>query len=101
MIPWATFTSPEVARVGLNEDDARAQGIPVEVTRYGIDDLDRAIADGSDRGFVKVLTPPFDSAAMKALPKSARKIPIPVMVTGGEVCPADSKLIWPYICKRR
>lgn len=58
VIPWATFTSPEVARVGLNEDDARAQGIPVEVTRYGIDDLDRAIADGSDRGFVKVLTPP-------------------------------------------
>ena len=58
VIPWATFTSPEVARVGLNEDQAREQGIEVEVTRYGIDDLDRAIADGSDRGFVKVLTPP-------------------------------------------
>lgn len=58
VIPWATFTSPEVARVGLNEQDARAQGVKFEVTRYGIDDLDRAIADGSAEGFVKVLTPP-------------------------------------------
>ncbi|GAA5127095.1 FAD-dependent oxidoreductase [Alloalcanivorax gelatiniphagus] len=58
VIPWATFTAPEVARVGLNENEAREKGIEVEVTRYGIDDLDRAIADGSDRGFVKVLTPP-------------------------------------------
>ncbi|MFP1677821.1 FAD-dependent oxidoreductase [Alloalcanivorax sp. C16-2] len=58
VIPWATFTSPEVARVGLNEDEARERGIEVEVTRYGIDDLDRAIADGSDQGFVKILTPP-------------------------------------------
>jgi pyruvate/2-oxoglutarate dehydrogenase complex dihydrolipoamide dehydrogenase (E3) component len=58
VIPWATFTDPEVARVGLSEDEARAQGIDYEVTRYGIDDLDRAIADGADYGFVKVLTKP-------------------------------------------
>lgn len=58
VIPWATFTSPEVARVGLNEQDARQQGVPYEVTRFGIDDLDRAIADGTDEGFVKVLTEP-------------------------------------------
>ncbi len=58
VIPWATFTSPEVARVGLNEEDARAQEVDFEVTRYGIEDLDRAIADGSNLGFVKVLTPP-------------------------------------------
>jgi pyruvate/2-oxoglutarate dehydrogenase complex dihydrolipoamide dehydrogenase (E3) component/uncharacterized membrane protein YdjX (TVP38/TMEM64 family) len=58
VIPWATFTSPEVARVGLNEQDAIAQDIAYEVTRYGIDDLDRAIADGSAEGFVKVLTRP-------------------------------------------
>lgn len=58
VIPWATFTSPEVARVGLNEQEAQQQGIPVEVTRFGIDDLDRAIADGTDEGFVKVLTEP-------------------------------------------
>ena len=58
VIPWATFTDPEVARVGLNEDEAREQGIEVEVTRYGIDDLDRAIADSHDHGYVKVLTPP-------------------------------------------
>ena len=58
VIPWATFTDPEVARVGLNEQDAKEQGIPYEVTRYGIDDLDRAIADSEAHGFVKVLTVP-------------------------------------------
>ena len=58
VIPWATFTDPEVARVGLSEAEAREKGIPFEVTRYGIDDLDRAIADGSAHGFVKVLTVP-------------------------------------------
>ena len=58
IVPWATFTDPEVARVGLNEHDAREQGVPYEVTRYDIDDLDRAIADGEAHGFVKVLTVP-------------------------------------------
>jgi len=58
IVPWATFTDPEVARVGLNEMDAMAQNIPHEVTRYGIDDLDRAIADGEAHGFIKVLTVP-------------------------------------------
>ncbi len=58
VIPWATFTEPEVARVGLNEQEARAKGIDHEVTRYGLDDLDRAIADGSEEGFIKVLTVP-------------------------------------------
>jgi dihydrolipoamide dehydrogenase len=57
-IPWSTFTEPEVARVGLNEQDAREQGIPYEVVTYGIDDLDRAIVDGEAHGFVKVLTRP-------------------------------------------
>ncbi|MEE8127461.1 MAG: mercuric reductase [Nitrospinaceae bacterium] len=58
VIPWATFTDPEVARVGLNEKDAKEQGIPYEVATYGIDDLDRAIADSEDKGYVKLLTPP-------------------------------------------
>ena len=58
VIPWATFTDPEVARVGLSETEATDQGIAFEVTRYGIDDLDRAIADGTAHGFVKVLTVP-------------------------------------------
>ena len=58
VIPAATFTSPEIARVGINEQEAVEKGIAVEVTRYGIDDLDRAIADGTDHGFVKVLTIP-------------------------------------------
>ncbi len=58
VIPWTTFIDPEVARVGLNEEDAKEKGIAFEVTRYGIDDLDRAIADGDARGFVKILTAP-------------------------------------------
>ncbi|HEY8095303.1 MAG TPA: FAD-dependent oxidoreductase, partial [Methylobacter sp.] len=58
VIPWATFTDPEVARVGLNEQDAKAKGIAYEVSTYHLDDLDRAIADGVAHGFVKVLTAP-------------------------------------------
>jgi pyruvate/2-oxoglutarate dehydrogenase complex dihydrolipoamide dehydrogenase (E3) component len=58
VIPWATFIDPEVARVGLNEQDAKEKGIAYEVTKYGIDDLDRAIADSEAHGFVKVLTVP-------------------------------------------
>jgi dihydrolipoamide dehydrogenase len=58
VIPWATFTDPEVARVGLNEEEAKEKKIPYEVSVYGIDDLDRAIADGEAHGFVKVLTAP-------------------------------------------
>ena len=58
VVPWCTFVDPEVARVGLNEQDAQAENIPYEITRYGIDDLDRAIADTENVGFVKVLTVP-------------------------------------------
>ena len=58
VIPWATFIDPEVARVGLNEQEAKEKKIPYEVTQYGIDDLDRAIADSEAHGFVKVLTVP-------------------------------------------
>ena len=56
IVPWATFTDPEVARVGLNEKEAAAKGIKYEVTRYDLDDLDRAIADSEDRGFIKIIT---------------------------------------------
>ncbi|MBL0352790.1 MAG: FAD-dependent oxidoreductase [Dechloromonas sp.] len=58
VIPWATFIEPEVARVGLNELEAKEKGIAYEVTTYGIDDLDRAIADSVAHGFIKVLTVP-------------------------------------------
>ncbi len=58
VIPWATYTDPEVARVGLNEQEAREKGIAFEVTTYGFDDLDRAIADSENLGLVKVLTVP-------------------------------------------
>jgi len=58
VIPWATFVEPEVARVGLNEQEAKEKHIAYEVSRYDIDDLDRAIADGEAHGFIKVLTVP-------------------------------------------
>ena len=58
VIPWATFTDPEVARVGLSEVEAKESGIAYEVTRYRLDELDRAITDGAAGGFVKVLTAP-------------------------------------------
>ena len=57
-LPYSTFTHPEIARIGLNEADAKEKGIEVEITKYPIDDLDRAIADSADEGFVKVLTVP-------------------------------------------
>lgn len=58
VIPFATFTDPEVARVGLNEQQANAQGMAYEVTSYELDDLDRAITDSEAHGFIKVLTVP-------------------------------------------
>jgi dihydrolipoamide dehydrogenase len=56
VIPWATFCDPEVARVGLSEIEALEKGVAYDVTKYGIDDLDRAITDNEAKGFVKVLT---------------------------------------------
>ena len=58
VIPWVIFTSPEVGRVGLSETEAREQDIPVEVTRFDLDELDRAITEDETRGFIKVLTTP-------------------------------------------
>ena len=58
VIPWTTFIDPEVARVGLNEQEALDKGIAYELTKYKLDDLDRAIADSETEGFVKVLTVP-------------------------------------------
>ncbi|MBU1263862.1 MAG: FAD-dependent oxidoreductase [Gammaproteobacteria bacterium] len=58
VIPWATFVDPEVARVGLNEQEAKEKGIPFEISRYDLAELDRAIVDAEAHGFVKVLTVP-------------------------------------------
>ncbi|MCH7370575.1 MULTISPECIES: FAD-dependent oxidoreductase [Aeromonas] len=58
VIPAATYTSPEIARVGLNQGEARARGIPFEATRFPLAELDRAITDGERQGFVEVLTVP-------------------------------------------
>jgi len=58
VVPWSTFIDPEVARVGLNEQDAKEKGIAYEVVKFELEELDRAIADGSEAGFIKVLTVP-------------------------------------------
>ena len=58
VVPWVTFTAPEVARVGLSEREAQEKSLAVTVTRVGYDDNDRAIAEGEMAGFIQVLTPP-------------------------------------------
>ncbi|MFA5515083.1 MAG: FAD-dependent oxidoreductase [Desulfuromonadales bacterium] len=58
VIPWTTFTDPEVARVGLSEDEAKEQKIDYEIARFELAELDRAITEGEEHGWVKVLTPP-------------------------------------------
>ena len=58
VVPWATFTDPEVARVGLSEEEAKQRGTPYEITRYELNEHDRALADGEARGFIKILTVP-------------------------------------------
>ena len=66
VVPWATYTDPEVARVGLSEDEARVAGIEVEVSRHALAHVDRAIADGETRGFIKVLTRPGSDRVLGA-----------------------------------
>ena len=66
IVPWATFTDPEVAHVGLGETEAKKRNIPYEIASYGIDDLDRAIADSEDQGFIKVLTKPGSDKVLGA-----------------------------------
>ncbi|MDT8440856.1 MAG: FAD-dependent oxidoreductase [Desulfuromonadales bacterium] len=58
VIPWCTFTDPEVARVGLNETEARQQNIDHEVSVFEMAELDRAIAEGEEHGWIKIITPP-------------------------------------------
>lgn len=57
-LPAVTFTDPEIARIGLTEAEAARQKIAVEVTRFDLGTLDRALTDGAAEGFIKVLTPP-------------------------------------------
>ncbi len=66
VIPWVTFTDPEIARVGLNESEAKEKGIAYELTEYGIDDLDRAICESKAHGFVRVLTKPGSDVILGA-----------------------------------
>ena len=58
VIPWTTFTDPEVAHVGHNQATAKAAGIAYEIVRYDLGHLDRAVAEGANKGFVTVLVPP-------------------------------------------
>jgi pyruvate/2-oxoglutarate dehydrogenase complex dihydrolipoamide dehydrogenase (E3) component len=57
-VPWVTYTDPEVAQVGLTEEDAAERGIAHAVHRFDWSELDRAITESEDKGFIKVLTPP-------------------------------------------
>jgi pyruvate/2-oxoglutarate dehydrogenase complex dihydrolipoamide dehydrogenase (E3) component len=58
VLPWVTFTDPEVAHVGHNELSAKEAGVEYEVVRYDLSHLDRALAEGANRGFVKLLVQP-------------------------------------------
>ncbi len=58
LVPWTTFVDPEVARVGLNEEEAQRQGIAYELSRFDYGELDRAVTDGTTRGWIQVLTVP-------------------------------------------
>ena len=71
VVPWVSFTDPEVARVGCPKPMRASEGIAVEVTRYGLDDLDRAITDGAAHGFVKVLTAARQRTRFSASPSWA------------------------------
>ncbi|WP_201594205.1 FAD-dependent oxidoreductase [Psychrobacter vallis] len=57
VVPWTTFLDPEIARVGLNEQEAIDKGIDFEITRYDFKDLDRAVTESANHGFIKVITP--------------------------------------------
>ena len=67
VIPAVTFVDPEVARVGINEREATQRGIKYEITRYDLEDLDRAITEDSAQGFVKILTPPGSDRILGAI----------------------------------
>lgn len=72
VLPAATYTDPELARVGLNEREAAAQGIAVEVVTHPFAELDRAIAEGATDGFVKVLVAPGKDTILGATVVGAR-----------------------------
>ncbi len=58
VVPWCTYTDPEIARVGLNETEAKEKGIPYEKSVFQLEELDRAICEEEDNGFIQVLTKP-------------------------------------------
>ena len=66
VLPWVTFTDPEVAHVGHNEASARAAGIAYEVVRHDLAHLDRAVAEGATEGFVKLLVRPRNDRILGA-----------------------------------
>jgi pyruvate/2-oxoglutarate dehydrogenase complex dihydrolipoamide dehydrogenase (E3) component len=66
VLPWVTFTDPEVAHVGHNETSAKAAGIAFEVVRYGLGHLDRAVAESAAEGFVKILVTPGSDSILGA-----------------------------------
>jgi pyruvate/2-oxoglutarate dehydrogenase complex dihydrolipoamide dehydrogenase (E3) component/uncharacterized membrane protein YdjX (TVP38/TMEM64 family) len=72
VFPSVIYTDPEIARVGLSETEARERGVAYEITRYDLAELDRAIADNANEGFVKVLTVPGKDRILGATIVGAR-----------------------------
>jgi pyruvate/2-oxoglutarate dehydrogenase complex dihydrolipoamide dehydrogenase (E3) component len=66
VVPWCTFTDPELARVGLSEDEARAAGTPYRAITIPFSRMDRALCEGETEGFLKILTPPGRDAILGA-----------------------------------
>jgi pyruvate/2-oxoglutarate dehydrogenase complex dihydrolipoamide dehydrogenase (E3) component len=66
VIPWCTYTDPEVAHVGLYEHEARARGIPVLTLTVPLGEVDRAIVDGESEGFARVHLAPKNGRVLGA-----------------------------------
>jgi pyruvate/2-oxoglutarate dehydrogenase complex dihydrolipoamide dehydrogenase (E3) component len=98
-VPAVTYVDPEVARVGLTEAEARQRFGAVEVYRYEFSDLDRAIVDGHDAGFVKILTRPngrIVGATIVASGAGELLLPLVLAVKQGIKLPKLSQLVYPY-----
>ncbi len=98
-VPWVTYTDPELARVGLTESEARQQDEPVTVYRYGLDDLDRAIVDGYDYGFVKVVVGrrgKILGATIVASGAGDLIMPFVMAMSRGIPLPGLARFVYPY-----
>jgi pyruvate/2-oxoglutarate dehydrogenase complex dihydrolipoamide dehydrogenase (E3) component len=98
-VPWVTYTDPEVARVGLTEEEARVRHGDVTTHRYDFADLDRAIVDGEATGFVKIVTRPSGKilgATVVASGAGNLIVPLVLAMRRGIRLPQLSQIVYPY-----